>query len=602
MLTSNYSYSKILKSIRNVDQNSLEPIKIAVLRNIVIEPIEAPIKYFSQSSGFYSNIVFGELDNVFQDSMNEGIISSDTNVVFIVTPLNALLPKVFDRFCTLSDVEKNECREFVDAFVEGVLKNIRALNPTVPVFWLSFETPIYPSFGINDANDENGQIRFVRKLNTVLSTTLAEHKNAYLLNSDSVLNNLGGDRYYDWRYWHLSRSLYSRDALIGLSWLLQGYIDILFGKTKKCLVLDCDNTLWGGIVGEEGVSGISLGQTFPGNCFIDFQAAVLELYHKGVIIALCSKNNEEDVLEVFEKHPDMLLKTKHIAAHRINWTDKVTNLKSLASHLNIALDSIVFVDDSPFETDHVRANLPEVKTVLLNSKNPASYAQEMRSLNCFDKLVITDEDLVRGQMYVAQNQRESLRQSTDIESYLNSLNIQANIFLVDEVGVSRAAQQIQKTNQFNLTTKRYTEDEIRDFVDSNSYDVVGMRVQDRFGEMGVVATAIIKYRDNKAILDTFLLSCRALGRRLEYVFLDRILLLCRSKNVDRVVGVYRPTRKNRQTESFYKSHRFIEVDTSPLETIYELSTSDFQVGNYDYIVVDDNGLNTERVDCGRKTD
>jgi FkbH-like protein len=330
------------------------------------------------------------------------------------------------------------------------------------------------------------------------------------------------------------------------------------GLNKKCLVLDCDNTLWGGIIGEDGLGGIKLGSEYPGSAFKEFQQEILTLYHRGILLALCSKNNEADVWEVFDKHPGMVIKKNHIVASRINWDNKAQNLAAIAIELNISLDSLVFVDDSDFETNLVKQMLPMVEVIHLPKQHAINYRAMIASCGLFDTLRLTEEDRKRGQMYKAESERNRLKQdaSKNIDEFLRSLEMKVEIKLADHATTTRIAQLTQKTNQFNLTTKRYSEAEIGRFADDADMSVLYVKMSDRFGDLGIIGVAIVNHVEKNSELDTFLLSCRALGRGIETLLLDTCIAITQKKGREILTGQYVKTAKNGQVSDFYTKEGF----------------------------------------------
>ena len=261
------------------------------------------------------------------------------------------------------------------------------------------------------------------------------------------------------------------------------------------------------------LAGIKLGQTYPGSIYYEFQKELINFYNRGVILALCSKNNENDVWEVFWNHPAMILKEEHIAASRINWQDKAVNIKQISEELNIGLDSMVFIDDSDFEVEFVRKTLPEVEVIHIPQTKITENRNMLLSCGLFDTLTYSIEDKNRTAMYKAQAARKNLQViATDMKSYLKSLEMEIDIDFADEFSIPRIAQLTQKTNQFNLTTKRYSETDIKNLVESDNSDVIYLKLKDKFGDSGIVGVCILKYENKMSLFDTFLLSCRVLGR------------------------------------------------------------------------------------------
>jgi FkbH-like protein len=283
---------------------------------------------------------------------------------------------------------------------------------------------------------------------------------------------------------------------------------------------------------------------------------LLSLYNRGIILAVCSKNNLDDALKVFREHPSQVLKEEHFAAMRINWQNKATNIAELAKEINIGLDSIVFMDDNPVERAQVSQVHPEVLVVDM-PKNPRLYREMIENLNVFDVLSLTSEDMARGEMYVGKRIRTELEQTaTSIEDFLRTLDLKVRINEVSDFDTPRVVQLIGKTNQFNLTTRRYTDAEVGDFRKSDDVAVYSMAVHDKFGDEGVVGVAIVKKKDGDWWIDSFLMSCRVIGRSVESAFLAKIVADAKKANAVRIIGEYIPTKKNPPASDFYERHGF----------------------------------------------
>lgn len=527
-------------------------LRLAVLRNVTVEPGEPFWRYEALRMDHRAELAFGAFDHIIQEATQPGgPVTLETDVVLVFVHLPTLSPRLAADFHGLSAAERDTEIEHIQAFIRSTLEGLRAKTPAM-ILWHSFETPIDPAGGILDDQTDGSQTARVEQLNAFLRSELNRRGGAYLVNLDRCRARVGAGSFYDRRLWHVARAPWSLAALQEIAREDFKFIRALKGKSAKCLVLDCDNTLWGGIIGEDGLAGIQLGSTFPGSAYVEFQREILNLQRRGILIALCSRNNEADVWEVFDRHPDMVLKREHLAAWRLNWTDKVSNLQQLAAELNIGLDSLVFADDNDFEINLVRQALPAVHVLPLPRDRAQDYAGILASCGLFDTLELSAEDLARTAMIRAETQRQALRTSAaSLSDYLRSLEMTLTIAPADEFSIPRIAQLTQKTNQFNLTTRRYTEEHIRAFVRSPDSEVYTLRVSDRLGDSGLVGVCILKYEGQEVILDSFLLSCRILGRTVEDVFLNECLRRARRRGARRVIGHYRPTPKNSQTADFY---------------------------------------------------
>lgn len=559
------SYSEILDFLNQADLSQLATLNISILRNIMLEPIEPYLRYLAYKIGFNATVRFGGYDNVFQEAVGgqPNFLHEKTDYILVFVQLDTLSWDLSRRYTALNaDQIKAEVaciRQYIDSVLSGIRRQTDAM-----ILWHGFELPAYPAMGIMDSQSPEGQHAVINSLNELLKGSLRNTGNAYFVDLNLCLARLGLAQFYDHRYWHIGRAPFTRQALREIAIEDFKFIRSLQGKAKKCLVLDCDGVLWGGVIGEDGLAGIKLGQTYPGSAHYELQQEILNLYNRGIILALCSKNNEEDVWEVFRKHPDMILKEEHIATAQINWRDKAANLRQIALDLNIGLDSLVFVDDSEFEVNLIRQAFPEVEVIHTPQAKVMEYRSILASCGLFDTLTLSAEDKNRGAMYKAEVARKKLQvQATDVNSYLKALDMVLEICFSDEFVLPRIAQLTQKTNQFNLTTRRYSEDDIKTFANSDQSDVIYVKLKDRFGDSGIVGACIIRYQEETAIFDTFLLSCRVLGRGVEDVFLIQALKLAKKRDCKIVVGEYYATRKNSQARDFYTRKGFVGSKAKP---------------------------------------
>ena len=388
----------------------------------------------------------------------------------------------------------------------------------------------------------------------------------------------------DWKYWFISQmGMNPRLMKPFMEWLSRKLDQIAF-KRKKCLVLDLDNTLWGGILGEDGLEGIKVGGDYPGKAFHLFQEGLLELSKSGVILTVCSKNNEADVLEAWEKNPFMVLRKEHFAAWRINWDDKATNIKELADELNIGLDSFVFVDDNPTERELIRQTLPMVEVPDFPVQ-PYELPVFFKSLveSYFRAYSITGEDLAKTEQYKANAKRvQESKGFVDFGAFLESLDIQMNIEEANEFNIPRIAQMTQKTNQFNLTTRRYTESDVKSFL-AQGWKIWCLGVADRFGDSGITGTVFV---DGDGLIDSFLLSCRILGKGIELAFVKSVLGLLKDQGLKSVKALYSPTAKNAQVKDFYErcGFRLTGEDEGGCKSyVIDLEDADLTIDNYYHI-------------------
>ena len=587
----NLTYAVIHKVVSTENQQNLPCLKLTILRSITLETIEPYFKYLALQMGFRAEVGFGGYDGLFSEAVGGAphLLCSDTHCVLVFVRLESLSTDLAYNLAGLTKEKVEEEKQRVKEYVTSILAGIRRQS-AAQILWHSFEMPAYPALGIADYQSENYQTAVIAELNSFLRKPLRDTGQAYYVEINTCIARIGSRSFYDQRYWHIGRAPYSREACREIAWEDFKFIRAAHGLSKKCLVLDCDNTLWGGIIGEDGLAGIKLGKSYPGSIYREFQQEILNLYHRGIILAVCSKNNLEDVLHVFRNHPDMILKEGHIAAYRINWEDKATNIRQIAEDLNISLDSMVFVDDSEFEIELIRQVLPEVETILLPAKKAIEYREILSSSGLFDMLAISMEDRERGAMYRAENERKKLVASyTDMDSYYRSLEMEVVIRLADNFSIPRIAQLTNKTNQFNLTTRRYSELDIKEMVNRQDVDVLSLSLRDRFGDSGIVGVAILKYRSDAAFIDSFLLSCRILGREVENVLLAHCLKLAGFRGCRSVIGQYLATHKNGQVKNFFvrRGFKVVEENEQKSTAVYESLEPNYSIPDFFKGVVSD---------------
>ena len=433
----------------------------------------------------------------------------------------------------------------------------------------------------------------VAEYNMALVQAEVEHSNVKLLDIREFTRKYPAQEVFDWKFWFISQmGMNPKLSKSFMEWFNRKLEQIAF-KRKKCLVLDLDNTLWGGVLGEDGIEGIKLGGDYPGIAYHFFQEALLELSKSGVILTVCSKNNEADVLEAWEKNPFMVLKKDNFATWRINWTDKATNIKELADELNIGLDSFVFIDDNPTERELIKQVLPMVEV-------PDFPAQPYGLPVFFKEIVekyfrvysVTSEDKMKTEQYKANVQRvQAQRSFVDFDSFLESLDIQITIDAANEFNIPRIAQMTQKTNQFNLTTKRYTDADVRSFIQAG-WKIWCISVADKFGDNGISGCIIVKPtpspspQEGKLEIDTFLLSCRILGKGIEMAFLKKILFFLKEAGIVSVKADYYPTAKNVQVKDFYDRCGFLcvaEEADGKKAYVLDLTYADLRIERYYHI-------------------
>lgn len=437
-----------------------------------------------------------------------------------------------------------------DAYGQEVLETLRTYidSRTSPVIVHTLPTPYHGPYGNLFA--EEAVYGLVKKYNEALVALQTTRGTMAVCDTDRLFHQFGEGRARDLRNHHAFDIPFSNDFSLVLVREWFSYITHSLGRIKKCIVVDLDNTLWGGVVGELGARGINLGPEYPGLAFQNFQRALLRCRDRGILLAINSKNNASDVDEVFAQNPHMILQKKHFAAIRTNWDHKADNLVSIAKELNIGVDSLVFIDDDPFQREQVREALPQV-LIPDYSVPPEAYVTTLFSLPIFTQFRLTAEDTAKNAMYQEERQREAMKVNTvDSGDYIAKLGLTMTVRINAEDWIPRLSQLTLKTNQFNVTTRRYTEEQIRQYMKIGR--VYAADVSDRFGNYGITIMAIVTgLEDTAAQVDTFLMSCRVMGRGIEQAFFRYLVKDLVEAGVQSLVARFIPTAKNEPAKGFF---------------------------------------------------
>ena len=426
----------------------------------------------------------------------------------------------------------------LSVLAEGVRNTIKAtciLQTIVP--------PSDPVFGGLDARIPGSPRSMVERFNARLLQEVAQ-ENDLVADVAFLASQAGLNAWNVARDWHKAKLPAPLDATALYADFLCRLIGAARGKARKCVVLDLDNTLWGGVIGDDGVDGITLGQNSSvGEAHVALQRFLLDLRSRGIILAVCSKNEDETARTPFRQHPEMVLKEDHIAVFTANWSDKANNIREIAATLNIGTDAIVFLDDNPVERAQVRHVLPEVAVPEL-TQDPADYIGLLANAGYFEAISLSKEDLDRADFYQANAERVSLQKVGSLNDYLISLNMVATISAFDSVGRNRIAQLVNKSNQFNLTTRRYSEGDIAAIESDPLKYALQIRLADRFGDNGMISVVIFDKGEEEWSCDTWLMSCRVLGRRVEELVLLTVVEAAAEADATRIKGTYIPSNKN----------------------------------------------------------
>ncbi|MBR5420977.1 MAG: HAD family hydrolase [Lachnospiraceae bacterium] len=395
-----------------------------------------------------------------------------------------------------------------------------------------------------------------RLLNLKLADAAAEHAGVFIIDIAALQGRIGRRALHDERLYASAKISFMPEALPFVAEKTVAMLRALKGYIKKCVVLDLDNTLWGGVVGDDGLEGIQIGELGSGHAFYDFQLWLKELKERGMLLAVCSKNDEDKAKEPFEKHPEMVLKLTDFAVFVANWEDKAGNIRHIRELLDLGLDSFVFIDDNPFERELVRSMLPEV-TVPELPEDPALYVEYLSSLNLFETASHSAADAARTGQYRAEAARRSTQaEYADYDDYLKALEMQAECASFTPFHYPRIAQLSQRSNQFNLRTVRYTEEDIRRIAEDEQYSTIYFCLKDKFGDHGLISAVIMKREGEDFFIDTWIMSCRVLKRGMEEFIINKVMEEAAKAGAKRVIGEYLPTPKNGMVKEIYSKMGF----------------------------------------------
>ncbi len=555
-LIENNSYSDYFFIDNNLPVFDSKKIKIAFLSSYTPNLIETPLRVNLFKNKIKGDINFSGFSNIEQELFDDESTLNEFDPEFIIVSLSLedLFPDFIYRF---SHLNSKEIEKEFDGIIKRLVKIIE-LNSSKnrKTIICDFGYPTVLDNVLYHSNKSSGQIEQINELNKRIKLLRQKYADFSSFHFNYLQNKIGIESSFDSKLWYTSKIPFSKKFLIEFSNELSLHIANLLSSKKKCLVLDLDGTLWGGILGEDGINNILIGHDYPGNIYRDMQLLLKRFIYQGILLCACSKNNLEEVKQVFEQHPDMILGFNDFAASRINWKNKHENIRSIAEELNIGLNSFVFIDDSYFEINAINNLLPEVETIHL-SGDELQKLETVKNIHWFYSIDLTEEDKIKTNLYRNDKKREeSKTEFNSIEDYYRFLEMKLEIKSSDEYSINRISQLTQKTNQFNLTTRRYSISEIKKNHESTESLIFYLRLKDRFGDNGIIGTVIINITEESWKIDTLLLSCRILGRTVETALISHVINEARKQGAKSVIGEYIKSARNQQTESFYENHGF----------------------------------------------
>ena len=536
------------------DPRASADTRIAYLSNFTLDLLPRAVAKQAEAEGFRVGAYVGKFDQYMQEVLDggSGLHRFGPDLVLLALSLRRRL----EAFAMLPAAARHELRDEVLAHVESwIALALKRLPATLLI--ANFPSPSWPLAGVADVKSGYGEAEFFLELNLGLLRLCKGNPRVRLFDVDRLAARFGKEKLIDRKMLYLAKMEWSPAFLSTVAGELVRQIRAVRGLAKKCLVLDLDNTLWGGVVGEEGAAGVKIGPGDPtSEAFLDFHHRLKALQSQGVLLAVCSKNNPADVVEVFETRPEIPLKLADFAAKEICWDPKHEGLKKIAAALNIGTDALVFLDDNPAEVSLIQQMLPEVKAVLL-PPDPAEYAAVLERLADFERQAVLEEDLQKTEQYRQNAQRQELQAAAgDLSAYLASLETELGIRRAHPDDLPRVHQLFTKTNQFNVTTKRYTPADVERFAASPDHELWIAKARDRFGDLGTIAVILLEKQEEILAIDSFLMSCRAMGRGLETALMNHVKQRLLAQGAGELRATYVPTPKNKPVETFFDDQGF----------------------------------------------
>ncbi len=533
-----------------LENPGLRELRIAVLGGVTTNETVDFLEVLLLAEGFRPVFYQSEYNRYFEDAVldTENLVAFKPEIVYVDTHWMNI------QRWPATGATAAELQNTVDAELSRYRTIWNSIDRLIGchIIQNNFVTPPVGLLGNSDCVVESGRVRLVWELNLAFSKIASENRKLSIQDLNSLAGSLGHAQWHDWTRWYGYKIPTTPEANFAIAKSLASIVGVMFGKSKKCLVLDLDNTLWGGVIGDDGADKIQIGkETAVAEAYTAFQQYCLDLRRRGILLAVCSKNNLETACAGFA-HPDSVLKLEHFSAFKANWEPKHQNIQEIALELNLGLDSFVFVDDNPAERALVQAQLPMVLTPNVGAE-VALYPSILQATRCFETLRLSKEDLERAEAYSANAQRASLEaEFADYGAYLDSLQMRAEIELFQPVYLDRITQLINKTNQFNLTTRRYTYAEVEQISTNADYIPLYGKLVDTFGDNGLISVLIGRREAKTLHMDLWLMSCRVLKRDVELAMLDALVEQARARGITSIRGYYSRTAKNAMVEDHYQ--------------------------------------------------
>lgn len=549
-------------------------IKVAVLSGSTTNELVNIIELFLLKHGFIPSFYESEYNKYYEDAVfgNDELSSFNPEIIYIHTTYKNI--SLFPSFDSSNEEVETIFQDELFKF-KSIWNSLKKYN--CPIIQNNFDLPANRSLGNLDCYDLHGRSYFLNRLNLHFAKEAQRNNFLYINDINYLSASIGLKNWFDKNLWFTAKYAISFEAIPPLANNIVSVITSILGMSKKCIILDLDNTCWGGVIGDDGLNGIKLGKSTPeGEAYSEFQEYVRELKQRGIILAVSSKNDHEIAREAFT-HSDSILKFADFTSFKANWEPKYQNIKIIANEINIGIDSIVFIDDNAMERNAVVSQLPAVDVPDVGD-NIINFIDFIEANGYFEAAKLSVEDINRNKFY-AGNQSRSNEESryNNYQDFLYSLNMQAEINRFSSLYIDRIAQLINKTNQFNLTTKRYTVAEVESFSTNENYITLYGKLVDKFGDNGLISIVICVIKESVCLIDTWLMSCRVLKRDMEFAMLDVLIEECKTRNIQEIIGEYRRTNKNNMVADLYKEFGFekMSYDTNDL-ILWKLSIDKYK--------------------------
>ncbi|MDE7390553.1 MAG: HAD-IIIC family phosphatase [Lachnospiraceae bacterium] len=569
---------KSIKKLLLNDKSVRLSKKIAVLGGSTTNDIVSAMELFLLDMGIEPEFYQSEYAQYWQDAMfpSEELIAFKPDIVFIHTSNRNItaFPSMTDKPKEVDELLNSEFNRFKQMW-QAVTERFHC-----PIVQNNFEMPYYRIMGNKDCSDYRGRVNFISRLNNLFYEYSSNTQNFFINDLNYISASYGLKEWANPSYWNMYKYAMCFEAIPEFAFNTSNIIKSVFGKNKKALALDLDNTLWGGVVGDDGVDGIQIGQeTGVSQSYYEFQSYIKAQKELGIMLTVCSKNDEENALAGLN-HPEGVLKPDDFIVIKANWENKDRNIAETAAQLNIMTDSIVFVDDNPAEREIVKAQLNGVAVPVMDGVE--NYIQTLDRSGFFEVTAFSEDDLKRNEMYKANAQRAAQQAAFENYSdYLLSLDMEAVIDDFIPVYIQRITQLTNKSNQFNVTTKRYTAAEMEEVFESNEYIRLYGKLIDKFGDNGVVSVVIGKKDGNVLNMELWLMSCRVLKRDMELAMLDTLVEKCRQQGIETIKGYYYPTAKNAMVRELYKTFGFEKISEDEQgNTVWQMQTANYTHKNH----------------------